>query len=224
MVWRSARVALACIVCTLLVSGLYVAYRAQVEERAPESLAESVVRAITPDDHTLGKRDAPIQMIVYTDLECPYCKRFHQKTLPLLRDEFGEELVVVYRHHPLSSRAHAMPEAQAAECAYEIGGHDAFWSFVDRLFDVTPSNNGFDLSLLPALAQETGLDRSTFEACMRSGRTAARVLSDQEDARIAGATLTPSILIRRGDDSYMVVGDYPARIRTAIEYMRAKEF
>src|SRR3990167_3200829 len=67
----------------------------------------------------------------------------------------------VYRHfpieqlHPVKARA----EAEALECANELGGNKAFWAYLDKLFEVTPSNNQLDLALLPEIAGYVGLEK-----------------------------------------------------------------
>ncbi len=116
--------------------------------------------------------------------------------------EYGEtgEVAWVYRHFPLDSlHAKARKEAQASECANELGGNDAFWAYIDRLFEITPSNDGLDLLLLPEIAEEIGLDRDLFEAClvgdMRGGKYAGHIEADFQDAIASGGTGTPYIVV-----------------------------
>src|SRR5262245_16056838 len=78
-----------------------------------------IARAITDKDHVIGRVGAPIQLVVYADLSCPYCKSFFKKTLPSLQEQFGDSIVVAYRHLPLASHSRARAEAIAAECVYE---------------------------------------------------------------------------------------------------------
>ena len=120
--------------------------------------------------HILGNPGAPVKLVEFSDFECPFCKRFHL-TMKRLMNEYGEDGKVawVYRHFPLVSlHSKARREAQAAECASELGGNEAFWAYSDRLFEVAPSNNRLDLALLPRIAQLIGLDRAKFEACLAS--------------------------------------------------------
>lgn len=152
---------------------------------------------ITEDDHILGNPDADIVIVEYSDTECPYCKEFHN-TMHTVIDEFGQSgrVAWVYRHLPLDGpHPKARTEAEATECAADLGGNDAFWSYIDRLFEVTPSNNQLDLDQLPEIAEEVGLDRNAFEECMDSGRTADAVEDDLQSARAAGASGTPHSII-----------------------------
>jgi protein-disulfide isomerase len=129
-------------------------------------------------------------------------------------DEYGKDGKVawVYRHFPLDElHPKARKEAQAAECASEIGGNDAFWAYSDKLFEVTPSNNQLDLSLLPQIAAEIGLDRAKFEACLtgdaRGGKYADHIQSDYENASASGGLGTPySIVIAPNGKSFPITG------------------
>lgn len=156
-------------------------------------------RPVNEDDYILGSRNAPIVIIEYSDLECPFCKRFHN-TMKQAMEEYGEDtLAWVYRHFPLDSlHSKARKEAEAAECAGELGGNRAFWQYVDQVFKITPSNNGLNLNQLPTIAESIGLDRTTFESCLKSGRHAENVNNDYQDAVASGGRGTPySILVVR---------------------------
>ena len=179
------------------------------------------VRPIRENDHVQGNRVAQVQLIVFTDLECQYCKRFHEITRPALLEKYGDTIVIVYRNFPMASRPKARNEAEAAECVYNIAGHEAYWKFIDTVFAITPSNNGLDLSVLPDLAHGVGVGRAEFTKCQDAGASRERVTADIIEGTIAGVTQTPSILVRSAGRSLLVSGDYPGRIKTAIEYVTA---
>jgi protein-disulfide isomerase len=180
------------------------------------------VRPVSSEDHILGDIDARIKLIVFTDLECPYCKSFHQRTQPALISEYGDDIAIILRHYPLPSRPKALPEAEAAECAAVLGGEHAFWGFINAVFAVTPSNNGLDLNQLPDIALRLGLDVDAFTQCQTDGRGEERVRKDVIDGAFAGINLTPSILVVGETRSMLVAGDRPAALRSAIEYVRAQ--
>src|SRR3989344_304131 len=137
------------------------------QESASLRLASNV-RPVNREDHIRGSLSAQVKIIEFSDLECPFCKRFHP-SMQLLMDAYGKDgqVVWIYRHFPLDSiHSKARKEAQATECANEIGGNGAFWNYVDRLYEITPSNNQLDLSLLPEIAEHVGLNRSAFIECL----------------------------------------------------------
>ena len=179
------------------------------------------VRPIVESDHVQGKRGAPVELIVFTDLECQYCKRFHQITRPALLEKYGDTIAIVYRNFPMASRPKARNEAEAAECVYAIAGHEAYWKFIDTIFAVTPSNNGLDLSVLPDIARGAGVGRTELKQCQDADTSGGRVAVDIVEGTIAGVTQTPSILVRSAGRSLLVSGDYPGRIETGIEYVTA---
>lgn len=204
----------------LAVGGGFVVYD-RLSNRAQPQGAMHTVRPVTENDHILGDIEAPIKLIVYTDLECPYCAYFHQEVQPALLEEYGDELAIVFRHFPLPSRPKGLVEAEAAECAYLLGGHDAFWGFVNTIYAVSPLNNGLDLEILPDIAHRIGLNAERFEACREEGGGSKRVQNDKFDGILANVVLTPSVLIQSEERSTLVAGSYLDRIRAGIEYVRA---
>lgn len=148
-------------------------------------------------DHIRGDINAPITIIEYSDLECPFCKVFHQSMMPVF-EKYGPEnkVVWVYRHFPLD-RIHqqARPEAIATECATLLGGNDAFWKLHDKIFTVTTSNDGLDMSLLPTFAKEIGLDEAKFNACLTDKAMADKVEADYQNGLDIGVTGTPFIIM-----------------------------
>lgn len=179
------------------------------------------VKAVTAADHILGKANATVKLIEFSDLECPFCKSFHP-TMKKLMEEYGRsgQLAWIYRHFPLDNlHPKARKEAEATECAAEQGGNDKFWAYVDRLFEVTPSNNGLNPGELPQIATTVGLDKSKFESCLNSGKYAMRVADDLQDARNAGGQGTPySVVIAKDGRQIPVNGAVPyEELKTVIE-------
>lgn len=144
----------------------------------------------TARDHIRGDANAPITLVEYSDLECPFCKLFHP-TLQQALQEYDGKVRWVYRHSPLAQlHPKAAKEAEASECA-----GDKFWEFIDKVFAVTPSNNGLDPAELPKIAKSLGLDVPAFEKCLKDGTYAQRVQDDLADAERAGLQGTPHTVI-----------------------------
>ncbi len=187
-------------------------------------------KPVDGEDHIRGSLDAPVKVVEFSDFECPFCKRFHL-TMKRLMDEYGEDGKVawVYRHFPIDSiHSKARKEAQATECANELGGNEAFWAYTDRLYEVTPSNNRLDLALLPRIAQEIGLDRAKFEACLggdaRGGKYAAHIEADVQDATASGGTGTPySLVIAPNGKTFPLSGAQPYAALKSIIDLALKE-
>ncbi|MDO8429929.1 MAG: thioredoxin domain-containing protein [bacterium] len=168
------------------------------------------VKPVSKTDYIFGNPDAPVKLIEFSDSECPFCKQFH-KTMQQIVKDYNGQVAWVYRQFPLDSlHSKARKEAEAIECAGELGGNDKFWSYLDKIFEVTPSNNGLDLSLLPEIAVQIGLDRNNFENCLNSGRQAANVESQYQDAVNSGGSGTPyTIVVAKNGQKMVINGAYP---------------
>ncbi len=176
-----------------------------VESAGPEKMME-----VTSADHIRGEKNAPVVVVEFSDLECPFCKMFHG-TMQTIMKEYEGEVAWVYRHFPLDDlHPKARKEAEATECAADLGGNDGFWKYTDRLFEVTPSNNGLDPALLPQIAEEVGLDKAKFESCLASGKYAEKIQKQYEDAVASGARGTPySVVITKNKERYAVPAALP---------------
>lgn len=173
---------------------------------------------ITDQDWVRGDRDAKVSIVEYSDTECPFCKRHHPILIGLV-EEYEGQVNWVYRHFPLVSLHPKAPkEAEALECAGELAGNEGFWQYVDRLFEITPGNNGLELDQLPEIAVEIGLDQVKFEECLDSGKYAQKVQDQVEQAIAAGGQGTPHNVIVAGDQMIPVSGAVPLdQLKTVID-------
>lgn len=167
------------------------------------------IKSISDSDHIFGDSNASVKIVEFSDLECPFCKRFHF-TMRKIMDEYGAEgrVAWIYRHFPLDAlHSQARKEAVATECANELGGNEKFWQYVDKVFETTPSNNGLDLELLPKFADELGLDKNNFNTCLNSGRYDEYIQADVDDAQNSGAQGTPySVVISSTGKKFVING------------------
>ena len=155
------------------------------------------------------KKNAEITIVEFSDAECPFCKRFHA-TMNQVIAEYGDKVKWGYKHAPLDSlHRKARKEAEAFECAGELGGNDGFWKYADRLLEITPSNDGLDPAQLPQIAEYVGLNRSKFEKCLASGKYAAKVQGHLAEATAAGLRGTPYSVLVSGDKTIPISGAQP---------------
>lgn len=183
------------------------------EEKAqplPSAQGEIQIAPVTEKDHIRGAENAKVSLVEFSDTECPFCKRFHP-TMKKIIEKYPDDVRWVYRHFPLDSlHSKARKEAEATECAAEFGGEEKFWAYLDRLFEITPSNDRLDLAELPNIASAVGLDRGKFEECLKSGRHAGRVAQQLADAAAAGGDGTPyTVLITAKGEKFPVSGALP---------------
>lgn len=177
------------------------------------------IKTITVDDHIRGNVDAPIKIIEFSDTECPFCKVFHL-TMRQAVGEYSNQVVWAYRHFPLEAiHPKARKEAEALECAAELGGKEMFWIYLDKLFEVTPSNNQLELEKLNEIAEEVGLDKEKFKICHTSGKYALRVGENIREGLNIGITGTPyTVIITPNGKKIEIRGAQPYKeVKAAIE-------
>lgn len=184
------------------------------KNNTPKTLEEINLGKMIPvaeDDRIRGDINAPVKIVEYSDTECPFCKQFHE-TMKKIIEKYGEEGKVawVYRHYPLDSlHSKARKESVALECANELGGNDKFWQYTDRIYEITPSNDGLPTSALSQIAQYVGLDLEKFNSCLQSGRHEEKINKDLKNAIDTGGQGTPwSIVVAKNGKKYPLSGAY----------------
>lgn len=175
------------------------------------------IRPVTTDDYVRGPENAKVTIIEYSDLECPFCKRFHP-TMQQLVKEYPNDVMWVYRHFPLPQlHQQAFKESEAVECAQEQGRG---WEMIDKIYEVTTSNDGLDLTTLPTLAGQIGVKNTAqFKTCLDSGKYKAQVDADVADAESAGGRGTPySVLLAPGGEKVPISGAQPyASVKATVD-------
>jgi protein-disulfide isomerase len=166
--------------------------QAQQNAKKQEKLAKAKFLPMpSEDDHIRGDSGAEFTLLTYNDYECPYCKRFHDYGKAFT--EANEDVNWVIRHFPLSfHNPGAQEQSEAAECAGELGGSDAFWEYSDLIMERTSSGGtGFPIENLVPLAVEIGLDKEAFTECYESDRYEAKVKDQYQKGIRGGVTGTP---------------------------------
>ena len=135
-----------------------------------------------------GPATAPIEIIEFSDFQCPYCLRAHP-TVEQVLSTYGDRIHFVYRHFPLPSHPGARPAAEAAQCADEQG---QFWSFHDKVFANPSRLTDADFK---QHASELGLDTAKFNACVDSHKYKTQVDADLHDGEAVGVNGTPAFFI-----------------------------
>ena len=135
----------------------------------------------------LGSEQAPVQIIEFADYECPYCQNVNDD-LRRLREQFGDQVSLVYKDFPLPMHPLAARAAEAARCA---GAQGKFWEFHDALFQT----KRIQVSDLKLQARTLKLDTARFDQCLDGGEQIAVVKKDAQEAKRLGLEGTPSFFI-----------------------------
>jgi protein-disulfide isomerase len=81
---------------------------------------------VSSNDATWGSRTAPVTIVVYSDYECPFCKKV-EATYDAIKEKYGpQKLRVIWKHNPLPFHKSARPAHVASETVFRLGGNDAF--------------------------------------------------------------------------------------------------
>lgn len=141
---------------------------------------------------SLGRADAKVTVVEFSDLQCPFCKKFHDETFAQLKTAYIDtgKIRFVYRHLPLTQiHQLAAKAAEGAECAFQQG---KFWEMHDAIFAVQPD---IGTDALKALAKKTGLSAPKFDACLDGGATKSIVDKDAADGSAANISGTPTFFV-----------------------------
>jgi len=157
----------------------------------------------------MGNPNAPLTLVEFTDLQCPYCNLFSTTSFEQIKKTYIDTgtLRFVSRDFPLDFHPQALPAARAVRCATEQG---KFWEM--RLALVRNASK-LNTAFITTTAAELRLDAKAFEACTAGTKYDAAINADIEAARSIGIEGTPSFLLGRttGDtlDGVLVIGALP---------------
>lgn len=159
---------------------------------APEVGSAKDLDPITKDDWVKGNRNARFALVEYSDIDCPYCIRFHPTAQKLITER-KDDFMWVYRNFPLDSlHPNARRKAEAAECAGKIGGNDKFWAFLDEAVlqgsSVGPEKMG-------DIAAKVGVNAAAFKTCYDGNQTKDLVAADEASGTKAGVQGTPGNIL-----------------------------
>ncbi|MCL6089357.1 MAG: DsbA family protein, partial [Candidatus Marsarchaeota archaeon] len=155
-----------------------------------------------------GNASAPLQIVEFSDFECPYCE-VEYGVLRQVEKDYAGKVGFTYMNYPLTTiHPNAQKAAEAAECAYRQKPA-AFWQFHDWIFE----NRTLDVPSLKAYAASTGLNATRFNACLDGGEAAAQVAADAAQGSANGVSGTPAVFVNGlaipgGAQPYEVVKTY----------------
>ncbi len=162
-----------------------------------------------------GPASAPVEIVEFSDLQCPHCKAAQPTIDKLLAEE--PQARFVFQNFPLASHNWAFKAASYADCVGRSGG-DAFWKFVKAVYDaqenITAQNADEKLS---GLAAGAGADAKSTAACAATPETRSRVEQSVELGKSVGVEGTPTLFIngrRIGN-----LGIPPEYLKSIVDFM-----
>ena len=147
---------------------------------------------VTRADPVRGRWDAPVTLVVFSDLECPFCKRLHG-TINELRRVYGpDKLRVVWKNNPLVFHKNARPAAESAMAVFAHHGPAAFWAFHDAIFD---STDRLSPELEERALRQAGVNPIGLPRLLESGAAQRKVDADMKLGKDIGVKGTPASFI-----------------------------
>ena len=160
---------------------------------AEEGDVPTVRLRVDAREYALGRADAPLTIVEFTDYQCPYCRKFQTHTFPQLKAKYVDtgKVRFIVRDLPLPFHPEARPAAEAAHCAAEQG---KFWEMHIALLGVEDalSQEGIDRR-----ARVLGLDLARLHACMQAGRYETFIARNAATADALAIHGTPAFVIGR---------------------------
>jgi protein-disulfide isomerase len=136
-----------------------------------------------------GPEDAPVNIVVFSDFQCPYCRTL-LPALDQVEEEYGNQVRLVFRQFPLTQlHPEAMEAAEASLCAEEQG---RFWDMHDAMF---ANQRALGTDQLKATARELGMDGEAFDQCMDTNQHVERIVTDLQAGQALGVRGTPMTFI-----------------------------
>ena len=159
--------------------------------------------------YAMGKPDAPLTMVEFTDLQCPYCREYVTTTFDEIKKNWIDtgKLRYISRDFPLDIHPVAMAAARAARCAGEQG---KFWEMRMALMR---NANLLSADYITRTAADLKLDSKKFAQCTASTKFDAEIQAQTLEGMRIGVSGTPTFVIgKTAADSVegsLVVGAYP---------------
>ena len=181
---------------------------AVAQAAAPSS--DKVKMSVGKGWYAMGRDDAPVTMVEFTDYQCPFCRKFERESFADLKKNYIDtgKVRFVSRDLPLEFHPNAAPAAEAVRCA---GEQHKFWEMHDAIMQDSATDLSADSIL--KYGDKVGLDATAFRACVADKKFVAAIQKDTTDAGTLGISGTPSFVIAKTAtdqmDGVRIVGAVP---------------
>jgi protein-disulfide isomerase len=148
----------------------------------------------------IGKADAPVKVIAFSDFQCPFCAR-GADTIHEIKKKYGSKVQIAFKHFPLPMHKEATPASEASMCVNEQST-DKFWKFHDLIFKNQGKMSDADLE---SHAKAVGADMAKFKECFTAKKYKDFVQKDMSYGEKIGVRSTPTFFV----NGQLVAGAVP---------------
>ncbi|MCK5416152.1 thioredoxin domain-containing protein [Candidatus Parcubacteria bacterium] len=171
-----------------------------IMNQAKDMNADESIININDTDHILGDlKKAKVTMVVYGDFENKFSSSY-AKTIKSVREKYGDDIVIAYRHFYFKSEQNTILSAIASECAAE---QDKFWEMYYKLYNI--EDGIFGEEKRAESAKSIGLDMEKYEQCMKEEKYMDKIVEQKEKAEKAYILGVPVSFI----NGEKIIGDSP---------------
>lgn len=195
----------------------FVAQKQQADIDQKYAQFEAAPEKVEDGKHIYGDLGARFTLVEFSDMECPFCKQFHDTPKQIVDASKGN-VNWQWKHMPLDfHNPAAHKEALAAECIAEQKGNRGFWVFVNEIFHHS-KGNGAGVSDLASVVTGVGADLDAFRECLSSGKHEDKVQADIQKAKSYGVNGTPATFVvdNQTGKSQLLGGAQPAQAIMAV--------
>lgn len=199
--------------------------RGEVLEIGRNPFQEDASRLSLDDAPTLGPKDAPVVIVLFTDFQCPFCRSQAQTIRANLTSAYPKEVRLVFKDFPLEQiHPWAKQAAIAGRCVFEQNA-DVFWEYHDWIFAQQPSINAATLNnRVMDFARGRPLDSLQLSRCLQTKAAEPAVLKSIREAESLQLTATPTLFINgRRISQQLSWQQLKAVIDTELRYLNRKE-
>ena len=161
------------------------------DDDEPKEDDKTVWKVPVGNSPVLGKKDAIVTMIEFSDFQCPYCKRV-EDSLKKVKETYPDKVRIVWKHEPLPFHPRAEPAAELTLEAKAQKGEAGFWAAHDKLFEMQPKLEDADLE---KAASELGLNVDKVKAAIKDHKYKKEIDADAELGDDVQASGTPHFFI-----------------------------
>jgi protein-disulfide isomerase len=177
--------------------------RQQQRPAAPQAAAPAQEKLTIKlgQEYAIGKSNAPVTVIEYNDLQCPFCNRFHTAAFADIRKNYVDtgKVRFINRDMPLEDiHPQAIRASHAARCAGEQG---KYWEVAGALIT---HQAGMSPTTIDQHAKQAGLDEAAYQSCMDSNRHADAIRASGAAARTLGISGTPTFVVGRVEGDTLI--------------------
>lgn len=143
-----------------------------------------------------GARNGPVELVIFVDFECPFCKRLDRIVQKVLLDDTSKEVRYIYRAYPLTSHPWAYEAATLAACV-QTQSNSAFWDLYSDFFQHQSEITVQNLSPMVDgwMKDEPTVDVARIHGCIQGKQGKSIVDHDMELGLELGVNATPTVYL-----------------------------